>query len=246
MTHVSLERNINFDGDTAAPTSLNSELSQAEIKEVSTFAIVDNERDAMMGILAQNLADVQDKITDPQILKEQTKRMLQNAETTITGSIETKELFRLAAVAIEQDVSRDQIHASEVPTADLMLTSLERRQLVIDSLFQSRATSVDVAIVNELGDAPEQANEIAEVKFDLYRLSLAEGNPEALAAFDALLPALETQIETERMMTRTEELEIIAYEASAPRQEVISMWTGTRAVFAMANKALQRVMEKVA
>jgi len=246
MTHVSLERNINFDGDTAAPTSLNSELSQTEINEISTFAIVDNERDAMMNILAQNLAEVQDKKLDPIIFAEQTKRMLENAETTINGSIDTKKLFRRAAMAKKLDVSRDYISSSEVQTSDLKLTPLERRQLVIDSLFQSRATSVDRSIVNEYGDAPEQAHEVSEVKFELYRLSLAESNPEALAAFDALMPALETQIETERIMTRTEELEIIAYTEQAPRQEVVSIWTGTRAVFAMANKALQRVMEKVA
>jgi len=236
MTHVSLERNINFDGDTAAPTSLNSELSQAEINEISTFATIDREVNTIIGLQANSLSEIQAKSTDPDILVDQTERFISNAEHAIDGGIETKRSLRLAAVALELKISRDQVDMDTVRVDDLYPSEEDRRRRIMDVLLANR-TAREGQLQEKINEL-QNSQETQQVRLDLYRLSLSEESPEAVAAFDEAFPALDRT--HEYTLTRTEELEIMA---NAERTDVTAELpqSPTRSALMLANRAIRSV-----
>jgi len=234
MTHASPERNISFNGDTAAPTSLNSELSPEEIKEISTFATIDREVNTIISLQANSLSEIQAKSTDPDVLVDQTERFISNAEHAIDGGIETKRSLRLAAVALELKISRDQVDLDSVRVDDIYPSEEDRRRRIMDVLLANRTAREGQlqAKIKELQDSQETQ----QVRLDLYRLSLSEESPEAVAAFDEAFPALDR--EHEYTLTRTEELEIMA-NVDQPEVAVERPQSPTRAALKMATKAIR-------
>ena len=242
MTILSPEGNYNFRADSLSPDTLLPKLSPEEIIEAQTFGVIDKERNAIIAIFAQNLSDVQGATTNPTILVEQTTRMLENADTAISGSIDTKKQLRRAGVAIAAEVSKRNI---SVDTDDLELSQSDRHALIIEVLLTSR-TARESQLEREVS-ALKNSAERQQAKLELYRQSLAVENPEALKAFNEQFSLFE-EATIDVISTRTGELDAIAYadeEAVTPptaQAEIVRTPTGGRAIIALANKALQRVM----
>lgn len=242
MATLSPEGNYNFRADSLSPDTSHPQLSPEAMIEAQTFGVIDKERNALMAIFAKNLSDVQGATTNPTILVEQTTRMLENADTAISGSIETKKLLRRAGVARAADVSRRSVIAE---TDDLELSQIERHDLIMEALLTNR-TARESQLEKEVS-ALKNSVEQQKTKLELYRQSLAIENPEALKAFNEQFSLFE-EATVDVISTRTGELEAIAYAdeaVAAPvieQAEVIRTPTGARAIIALANKALQRVM----
>jgi len=242
MATLSPEGNYNFRTDSLSPDTSQPELSPEEIIEAQTFEVIDNERNALMAIFAKNLSDVQGATTNPTILVEQTNRMLENADTAISGSIDTKKQLRRAGVALATKVSKRNI---AVDTDDLELSQVERHDLIMEALLANR-TARESQLEKEIATLKSNA-ELEKGKLEAYRLSLAADNPEALTAFDEQFKLFELST-TDAELTLTGELEAIAYSEEpilAPvveQVETVRTPTGARAIIALASKALQRVM----
>ena len=242
MATLSPEGNYNFMADSLPPDTSESQLTPEQISEAQTFDVIDKELGAIMGVFARNLSDVQGATTNPTVLVEQTTRMLENADTAISGSIETKKLLRQAGVARAADVSRRSVIAE---TDDLELSQTARHDLIMEALLANR-TARESLLEKEIATLKSNA-ELEKGKLEAYRLSLAADNPEALTAFDEQFKLFELST-TDAELTRTGELEAIAYPEEfvpAPvieRVETVRTPTGARAMIALASKALQRVM----